>query len=103
MTIAVQDLNHGAGSSESSHPSQHGLHGLRGVHGLRPALGLALAWITSLTTGCQTDETAAIPATQINSAAYLLADEPVDSLPVGAARTSAEDGQTLTPDVAHEG
>lgn len=105
MTMTSQDYKPGAGPSESSHPShpshpsqpsQPSQHGLLGLRGLRPALGLALAWITSLTMGCQTDETAAIPATQISSAAYLLADEPVDAVPVGAARTSAADGQALT-------
>ena len=88
MTIALQAHQHVAGPSESSPKTIHGRW--------LTALTLALACVATLTTGCQTDDTAAIPATQINSAAYLLANEPVDALPVGAARTSAENGQALT-------
>jgi hypothetical protein len=48
-----------------------------------------------LVLGCQ-GETTAVPEQKLNNAAYLLAAEPSDALPVGTARTSAQDGQRIT-------
>ncbi|MDP1561443.1 MAG: hypothetical protein Q8M16_08610 [Pirellulaceae bacterium] len=45
--------------------------------------------------GCQGD-TAAIPEQKLSNAAYLLTTEPSEAVPVGQARTTAEDGQSLT-------
>jgi hypothetical protein len=45
--------------------------------------------------GCQGDPTV-VSKQQLSNTAYLLATEPGDALPVGTARTSAQDGQPLT-------
>lgn len=80
----------------SLHVSNHGI--LRS-----PTCTCAWAWACASTglvclcllLGCQ-GETAAVPEQKLNNASYLLAAEPSDALPVGTARTTAQDGQRLT-------
>jgi len=60
--------------------------------GRHAALVVLLCWAC----GCQGNTTTAVPAQQLSGVSYLLAAEPADPVPVGTARSQAEDGQTLT-------